>query len=85
MRLDEIARAVRPGDLFRVTHTHFRPIDFVTLNKGATALIVACTEDSLLAEAVVTCPRSGGSRNLQLSALQIAEGEYWERCDAEVR
>jgi hypothetical protein len=85
MDLDEIARAVRPGDLFRVTHTHFRPIDFVTLNKGATALIVACTEDSLLAEAVVTCPRSGGSRNLQLSALQIAEGGFWERCDAEVR
>ena len=85
MDLDEIARAVRPGDLFRVTHTHFRPIDLVTLNKGATALIVACAEDSLVAEAVVTCPRSGGSRNLQLCALQIAEGGYWERCDAEVR
>jgi hypothetical protein len=85
MRLDEIARAVRPGALFRVTHTHFRPDDFTLLNKGATALIVACAEDSLVAEAVVTCPRSGGSRNLQLSALQIAEGEFWERCDAEVR
>ena len=85
MGLDEIDRAVRPGDLFRVTHTHFRPDDFTVLNKGATALIVACKEDSLLAEAVVTCPRSGGSKNLYLSALQIAEGEFWERCNAEVR
>jgi hypothetical protein len=49
MRLDEIARAVRPGALFRVTHTHFRPDDFTLLNKGATALIVACAEDSLVA------------------------------------
>jgi len=79
----EWAAYVKTGDLFRVTHTHFRPDDFVTLNKGATALIVSCRDDSFIAEAVVSDPKSG-NRKMLLSALQIVEGEFWERCDIEV-
>ena len=80
----EWAAYVKPGDLFRVTHTHFRPDDFVTLNKGATALIVSCRDDSFIVEAVVSDPKRD-SRKMWLSALQVAEGEFWERCDVEVR
>lgn len=74
---------VAPGDLFRVIQAHFRPDDFVTLNKGATALIVSCEDDRGIAQAIVTDAK--GSRSLDVSVLQISEGEFWERCvNAEV-
>ena len=80
MSLDEIARAVRPGDLFRVTQTHWRPNVFTTLNKGAIALIVSC--DDKFVEALVTDDE--GSDNLRLNvsqitlSLQMPTGGLWE-------
>jgi hypothetical protein len=82
MTVADVTRSARPGDLFRVTRTHFRPDDFTVLNKGATALIVSCVEASGRVEAVVTDPAKG-SREIHLSSLEVVEGEFWERCENE--
>ena len=78
------APPVRPGDLFRVVQAHYRHDDFMVLNKGVTALIVACKEDGPVFEAIVADP-SGEGRRILLSVSQIVDLNFWEWCDAEVR